>query len=58
MNTESFGLLVTALEGLTAKQRLVVAGRVRVLSERADSARLIVKRVDLPLSVPTALAWT
>lgn len=46
MNTELFDLLVTALEGLTAEQRLAVADRVKVLSERADSARLIAERAD------------
>lgn len=48
MDTESFDLLVAALEGLTAEQRLVVADRVKVLGERADSARLIAERIEVP----------
>jgi transposase-like protein len=48
MNTESFDLLVAALEGLTAEQRLAVADRVKVLCERADSARLIAERAAAP----------
>jgi transposase-like protein len=48
MNTQSFELLMTALEGLTAEQRCAVADRVKVLGERADSARLIAERVAAP----------
>jgi transposase-like protein len=48
MNTQSFDLLITALAGLTAGQRNAVADRVKVLGERADSARLIAERVAAP----------
>jgi len=48
MNTESFDQLIIELEGLTAEQRPVVADRVKVLGDRADSARLIVERVETP----------
>lgn len=52
MNTESFQKLMAELEGLTAEQRRWVAERVKTLSERADSARLIAER----LGTPTACA--
>lgn len=45
MNSESFQRLITELEGLTAKQREALAERIRVLSERTDSARLIGERL-------------
>ena len=48
MNTESFDQLIIELEGLTAEQRPMVADRVKVLGDRADSARLIVERVETP----------
>lgn len=50
MNTESFQRLMAELEGLTDVQRQCVAERVKTLSERADSARLIAERLGTPTS--------
>lgn len=47
MNSESFQRFVTELEGLTAQQREVLAERIQVLGERADSARLIAERLGV-----------
>ena len=56
MNTESFEQLVTALEGLTDEQRRTVAERVKVLGERADSARLIAEKLGAPPACPHCAA--
>lgn len=53
MDSESFRRLMVELEGLTDEQRRSVAERVKTLSERADSARLIAER----LGTPTACAY-
>lgn len=49
MNIESFDLLLISLEGLTDEQRLAVADRIKVLTERAESVRLISERIGTPL---------
>jgi transposase-like protein len=52
MDVDSFQKPIAELEDLTDEQRRSVAERLKTLSERADSARLIAER----LGTPTACA--
>jgi transposase-like protein len=52
MNNETFEKLLVSLEGLTGEQRGLVSGRVKVLTEHADTTRLAIERLGNPAACP------